>query len=68
MFILLTPTSCGNHSESKYKPADTKTTYWIYDELSNKEIQKLKKIQYFDGKYSYDFYVYLDPLYKSLER
>ena len=61
LFVLLTPTSCGNHRESKHKPADTKTTYWLYDELSNREIQKMKKFTYFYGS----FYVYLDPLYKA---
>lgn len=62
LFILLIPTSCGNHRESKHKPTDTKTTYWIYDELSDKKIQKMKKIKYFDS----NFYVYLDPLYDAV--
>lgn len=63
LFVLLTPTSCGNHRESKYKPADTKTTYWIYDELSDREIKKMEKIKYPYGSY----YIYLDPLYKALK-
>lgn len=63
LFVLLIPTSCGNHRESKYKPADTITTYWLYDKLSNNEIKKMKKIQYPHGSY----YVYLDPLYKALK-
>lgn len=67
LFVLLTPTSCGNHRESKHKPADTKTTYWIYDKLSNSEIKKMKKIQYSTTNFTYDFYVYLDPLYKALK-